>query len=997
MPATAGNREEIPELSPDVDVVQGYNGAGGDGNPSQDAMNIWPPQFWHTGHGDEPNSKDMKWGLLTVVTFLIHAALWSAGILLSAVAWVGRRVHSTFGKTSEPVTDEDDGEWHQMLTDLPSVKDGHVIETIHNLVKNQDNVPINSDRQQHWVEYSEDLAKLSNTAAFPSEIYAHYATAKLKTACGCLPEIGKFYCICDNKLFMWPVDDSKCSDQKEETGSVITAVGICGVDPQFFPNKNAMTLVIATPTYLKIIPLNGQKIDFNSCYLLEIDFAVFCILKGPQGRIFVGTDAGELHLIKYDGTQYDVCSRTSGWLKRCLRNATGVGDDAIVQLCMDATQTVIGGIDEQKNVRFFGFDIERDSVWLIGKTPDLGGSVSLSAIRSGDVPTFLVFSEKGERKVVVLDSTVLSSYWRWSSFTQDTLPELEELNDEVVKMACTTMGLTVLMCKDSIVFIRNERVGDGTCEVVAKYKMGCEGLCFAFNRQNVDLTDCLVWEHFCESPSVHVLTTTGGFSARFTLPYEELQKVVFLSKGCMSHEAVRKWIDKYGDLETGANLVLCSAICPDNISWLFTLLARMSAMQDTLDRDIVLWFNLRVARLVESFWNAPVFVKKLRKNQELKYKVSEQFEKLPLSTIWQLQSTRDIIDKYIAFDSSAILKYQVDLVHRFNEEKIELEKLSQFLAFLLETLKIIGYFSQQKSTVITTLFEFMLKDKKGDGPKAINRLTEIPFCPSEKCDMYLMDALSELRKHFYSDIEESAELTDLAFELGVQAPLYCDISAYQVNAAVECLNDPYISNPLIRKTYLPTVMKTLIENSLIGTDEDFCENIACKLGTMECYDEMIDVLLSRGHAIDPAQRGLLWLKDLSANQEKGLVQPITREFLEELHAQRDAQLFGRVFGLYSAVLERINLEFFMETLERVDDELLQICACAILINQLAERVDDDWLSLNTDYMEKMVTEKYQMFRALRIYGLAQIDGSVLEMFTIDVAKSPSTENVQRRL
>ena len=856
-------------------------------------------------------------------------------------------------------------------------QEAETVEKIHTFEKREDEV------RASWRPVPDDLsgddefeAKLSSTTAFPQEIYAHYATAKLKTACGCFPEIGRFYCICDNKLFMWPIDDSKLSEQKEEVGSVITAVGICGIDPKFFPkNKNMLTLVVATPTYIKIIPLNGGRLDFDSCYLVEIDFPALCILKGPCGRIFIGADSGELYMVKYDGEKY--CASTTSWgFGRFLRRMTGVGDDAIMQLCMDPSERVIGGIDEKHRVWLFGYDLESDKLFRLHSSVKLEGVVSLSPVSGG----FMAFDVHGERKWCEVSWE--SSFWARARVNTTVIQRPKQLDENAeVRMAYTTMGLTVMMCKNSILFLRTEtrcNRDSGSrflCELVSKHELGGDGLCFAFNKENYELGDCLVWEHICESPKVYVLTTGGGFSATFTLPYEELQKNIFMSKGCLL-TAVSDWLNRYDVNEACANLLLCSTVHPDKSSWFMAVLARYlyrnyeSIMQNG---DVSDCFYVRVARLCSGFWKVPVFTREVDDQQE-KYKVSHAFNKhLPRSTLWQLQATKDIIDKYITIE-----KYEVSVVRALKTEKEELAKLANFITFILETLKFIGYLAQQKSAVITNLFDFvrdnMKKSEKDDSfDEVISRLTEVGFCPDVEPDsnkpgedIYLVDALIRLRSHFYGDIEESPELTGLSVELSVQAPKYCHLSASQMTEdAVSCLGSLISLSPHERRLYLPTIIRAIVENPTAGPEGDnefhSITNTLCQMG---CFDEMIQVLLSRGHAIDPNNLGLLWLTDM------------TKENAPEIGEDKGSQLFLRVFKMYRAVFDQIDVQLLLETLEHVDDELLHVAAFSAMINQLESCMSSTKekesvfisrviLPSSNPLVEKMVKDKFGLLRTIK--------------------------------
>ena len=877
---------------------------------------------------------------------------------------------------SQPQKEGKDRDCSQRVT---RGQEGETVEKIRRFEKIED------DLRASWSPKPDDVsggfeAKLSSTTAFPQEIYAHYATAKLKTACGCFPEIGRFYCICDNKLFMWPIDDSKVSEQKEEIGSVITAVGICGIDPQFFPNnKHTMTLVIATPTYIKIIPLNGGRIDFDSCYLVEIDFPALCILKGPCGRIFIGTDWGELYLVMYDGEKY--CARTSWWFGRFLRRMTGVGDDAIMQLCMDPSGTVIGGIDEKHRVWLFGYNLETDKLFRLHSSVKLEGVVSLSPVLGG----FMAFDVHGER--IWCKVSWEGGFW-WPARARVntiTIPKPNEMDENAeVRMAYTTMGLTVMMCKNSILFLRTEtRCNRDTdsrilCELVTKSELGGDGLCFAFNKENYELGDCLVWEHICESPKVYVLTTGGGFSATFTLPYEELQKHVFMSKGCLL-TPVSDWLNRYDLNEACANLLLCSTVHPDKSNWFIVVLARyLNRNYEWImsrDRDVSDCFYVRVARLCSGFWKVPVFTK--IEEPEEKYKVSQTFKQLPLSTLWQLQATKDIIDKYFAMKNIMIQKHEVSIMRAFKTEKEELAKLANFITFILETLKFIGYFAQQKSVVITKLFDFIKNDTKkveedNSFDDVISRLTEVGFCPDGESDIgkpgdiYLVDALIRLRSHFYGDIEESPELTGLSVELSVQAPKYCHISDSQMTEedAVSCLGSLISLSPHERKLYLPTIVRALVENPTSGQDGDkefhSITNTLCQMGY---FDEMIQVLLSRGHAIDPDNLVLLWLSDM------------TKEDTPEIGEDKGSQLFIRVFKLYRAVFDRIDVQLLLETLEHVDDELLHVAAFSAMINQLESCMSESEkksilisrviLSSSNPLVEKMVKDKFNLLHTIK--------------------------------
>jgi hypothetical protein len=142
------------------------------------------------------------------------------------------------------------------------------------------------------------LATFTAVTPFPDDIRDACRRPRLHSTFGVLPDIGRFYSIVDNKLFLWPLPGSAAvSTQKLfgvdrcEEQDVITCVATFRVDPGAFPQCH-QALVIGTATYLKIILLQCFPIDFSRFYIIGLDFVPFCLCAGPVNTFFVGTDHG---------------------------------------------------------------------------------------------------------------------------------------------------------------------------------------------------------------------------------------------------------------------------------------------------------------------------------------------------------------------------------------------------------------------------------------------------------------------------------------------------------------------------------------------------------------------------------------------------------------------------------------------------------------------------------------------------------------------------------
>lgn len=239
---------------------------------------------------------------------------------------------------------------------------------------------------------------------------------------------------------------------------VITAVCTATADPLYFNARQFQrVLVIATPTYVKFVPLAGASIDLSQFYVTEVKFTPLSLLGLQFGQVIAGGDDGNIYLFQFRDTTYEcVCRSRRKWpfdiwfglLPWLLATVVGFAAPGIVKLSYCCDSGILAGITETGRVHFFSTQAwMRQGITFIGETPSTYDIVAVAPLVASDAFLFIAFARDGQRLTFEIDQNL-------SIVLRATRPPPPELHREEVESADFLMGLTVILTRRSMLFLR---------------------------------------------------------------------------------------------------------------------------------------------------------------------------------------------------------------------------------------------------------------------------------------------------------------------------------------------------------------------------------------------------------------------------------------------------------------------------------------------------------------------------------------------------------------
>ena len=219
-----------------------------------------------------------------------------------------------------------------------------------------------------------EIMTVSNASPFPDELKDHYMCSEDIAFCGCLPSIGRYYYVVDNKLFLWRSDSNErasCSVSEfvNEQEKVITSLSTMNPGRDFFSKNVNSLLAVGTPTYIKIYPIENDKICFESFYSVKIDFVPTCMCPGDFNQLIIGGSDGHLYSFQfviltegYFGAQqqnpaqpYVLTNLTASWIKKALLSFLSFSISPINKVCYDVTTGLIASIDNSQKINIYNY------------------------------------------------------------------------------------------------------------------------------------------------------------------------------------------------------------------------------------------------------------------------------------------------------------------------------------------------------------------------------------------------------------------------------------------------------------------------------------------------------------------------------------------------------------------------------------------------------------------------------------------------------------------
>lgn len=754
---------------------------------------------------------------------------------------------------------------------------------------------------------SSDMGTFSSIMPFPEIIVHHYVSAKFKATFGCFPEINRFYCTIDNKIFLWSIGNKE-PEQKEESAAVICCACLCGVDPifQFDHPELRYTLVVATPKYITIYKVNGNQVNFNDSFVIPIKFAPSCIAAGPDGQIFVGADSGRIFLIKYDNVSefkatsiaysYSLVDWTYGIFPRLLNKLVGYSSLSITQIVFNLTYSYIAAIDEKLHLRFFNYEVNSNSCTVLSfEDPENNEVVSVCSVPSEDEesqPQFIAFCKDGTRLLIRkkygngLVFHIVNKKSAPREFGNDpkkdskkessNYPTTNPNQDELI-CAQSFMGLTVMVGKKRAYMLRGERYSEdgqmSVCEFVSTQNLPGTGLSLGVTNLDPIWIDPLIWQHHREPPIIYISTSAGGYKYQFAPPSDQLLRLVNISHGFENQKITEYLGNSCTDYEPVTNAILSSFHQPECDNYLIYMITRYSLEKsDKQYQNLGKLYNnsifapskilsgivMRIVRILLPFWNSKLFITYVSKKNAYKKRVDPVFSTISPILTKNLDHTKQWMNKYLDYlqSNTEIIVSKTSTL--FIYEKKIIHKLSTFVDIIIQYLTFMSLLSQQKKSLITEILQEIKKDK--DMQESFKFLTEKKFGECLLNFEFFASSMCCISKIIFTRIEPSTELDEFGQQLTELCP-YLSLSLnaeFQVLESINRLAAIVASGlPITEKQQnLPFVVNGLIEYPQYITVGTLNQVVSKLVSEFNDFKFSILIIEAKLKSLDPSNRAV---------------------------------------------------------------------------------------------------------------------------------------------
>lgn len=642
---------------------------------------------------------------------------------------------------------------------------------------------------------SASIFSLLSSSPFPPVVKTHYQFSEEIAVCGCLPDINRYYYIIDNKLFLWHVNSKSFSDsevdQIQEDEKVIIAVCTIPKSREMFFTKTVDALLaVATPTYIRIYPIENDFINPTVFYTSNISFTPTCLCSGDSDQIFVGGADGQLYLLQFKATQGGIfndkqisesiqLTKLTAWnIKNVLISFFSFSVAPIYKICFDQTTSLLATIDNIQRIRIYQYENESISLKYSYDPPKGTQFVSINSVYISDSQhlRFVAFTSKGDRYFFGTSETSFGKLNKIALRAEKKAPI--ELNNETVIDAFQQCGYTAFLCKDSIIGLQVVHVDSTSCyELIGKAKLNGYGISIIGTRhinnwlQTRVFHSPVISQHFMDPIEFFILTSNGGSSINFRPPCHFLRQQL-LDANFQYGEACNTAMEQYSSNdESCAMCLLLSTLYPEETDdyifisgeydRLHTLGLKIpeegeSVYEDDDDDDdkkgknknmvkrirkdilspdkltpITHAFYMRAQRLIRFMWDCTVFYKV----RDDLIKVSPQFTVYP-DIPKRLNQLIELSHSYIETASLNSEQFDDHQQYVFQIEKDQLHSLEIFLEEIIDILKFIRILRKQKASLLTMAIQNV-------SSKASNRLENEAFGPPTPSGTLLITALRE--------------------------------------------------------------------------------------------------------------------------------------------------------------------------------------------------------------------------------------------------------------
>ena len=752
---------------------------------------------------------------------------------------------------------------------------------------------------------------------------------------GCIPEIGRFYYVVENKLFLWKIDNAQDCQQQVEEDPIITGIELMTVSPNLMViHKDATNvLAIATSHYIKFVIVNSGNIDFECFYKANINFPVFCMKLGFNGTLLVGSDRGNVYWFDFDNdnNNYMDKAHTKSLFKTVKQFFLGNMSPNFVNMTIDSSMNVLGIIDEEMKLSFLSVSLENFSFTKLScSIPDEYHFVSLSYLPYNCVSSIIGFCDDGRRVMFGFKQNYINIIE-----IKSVIPPPPEFNGHTLKYGFTVMGLTLFFCEDNLILVLRAQRSDKLhhfYEFVYPIEHIGTTLSFGLNFLDFEVDDPFLWQHTQNSPLGYVLTTKGSYNITFSMPCESIRTFLFPNKeldiryganniiaNFLSKKSIRTYFELFDNLdETAVNSILLCSLYPDSSKYILSIITQYFNQQISkyeYQTKVSEGFYIRVARILSKIWCQPLFTKYTSKKDEEKWMINNFFSYYSKTAVFHLQKIQDFIKQYLEIRESSVSLITKEQNEKYVKEKHSLCDLNKFISTINDIFTFIGYLSQQKKRFITEIIKKLIEDNSNG-----NSLNEIDY-ETKKFSQFKLDTLIEIIQNISFIIFTCIKLSDKNIQSQVQllaqsiiehCPTLFKVNNRLINSAISFIvpdntnkegisfkqdeTQPIFSIGLSTNIFIQYISEISKENLYT-----ICSNLL----KMNEIKSTIDIVEAKINLLDKYHRALKWVKKGSdPNDDKG------------------KKIYDEIYEYYSVLFDIISLKNGLSILLEYDDELL---------------------------------------------------------------------------
>ena len=156
-----------------------------------------------------------------------------------------------------------------------------------------------SSEDPKYFQYStDDMFRIFDSSTFPNDIDFHYASSSKRADFGCLPKVGRYFAVIDNKAFFWRISGGILGEYICIDDEVITSVCSIKAPKEYLTKSVENLIVIGSPNFIKFYPIVSDSLLQKCSDFLQIDFTPLCMDSYMDNLVIGGSD-GNIHTCKF--------------------------------------------------------------------------------------------------------------------------------------------------------------------------------------------------------------------------------------------------------------------------------------------------------------------------------------------------------------------------------------------------------------------------------------------------------------------------------------------------------------------------------------------------------------------------------------------------------------------------------------------------------------------------------------------------------------------------